>query len=433
MELSLRLRCQLGALITILFIAAIPAVPTGGKGWHIGDIVGHGARNGGLWGQNPAAWRYRDPAASSSGSSGGQSEDPGSHASHDSRLQGASFESHAQSPFWGVPTPDATEKRSTILREQSVAPLLPAAPFVTSESDSGPTSLAIASTSSQPPVRNKQPLSINPKAPLIHAWFGEEAGSALIENGLYRLDRATTIFKDDVGEWEKWLANMRRATGRPSLKVSPIDVSDWAKDQVFLAQDQGQDVVDYVPLPQSQLDLSWSGRLLLTKDPPGKAEHNMERVRSRDRVYVYLNSRSNMDYINREYFLGHARPLPIRYGGLTRNNLNKIYASRNTHILLPPRTQHGLPLLVLRHSGSEYTLQHIHSITGLERKMHLMSLWSPLLFDGQRYTTMLYGIVGFDSRHTPEVLTHLHTMTEARHPNTYAPLYALEEVAHMFQ
>ncbi|ETS62213.1 hypothetical protein PaG_03788 [Moesziomyces aphidis] len=432
MELSWRLRCQLGALLTILFISAIPASPTGGGGWDIGEIVGHGARDGGLWGQNPAAWLNRDLAASSSGSHGGRSEDPGYHASHNSRMQSTSFESPRQSPIWSEPRLDATEQRSPILHGQGAAPVQPAAaPIVTSESETGSTSLLNAPASSQPLVTKPHRIPSNPRAPLAYAWFGEDVGRSMIENGLYKLDRANTIFRDDVGEWEKWLANMRRATGRPSLRISPVDVSDSAKDQVFVAEDL--DTVDHPPLTESERVLRWSGRLLLKKVPPGKVEHNLEKAKARDRVYVYLNSRRNMDYINREYFLGHARPLPIHIDGLTRNSLNKIYAFRNTHVLFPPRTQHGLPLLVVRHIGSEYTLEHIHSITGIKQKMHLMSLWSPLLFDGQRYTTFLYGVVGFDSRHAPEVLAHLDTMTKASDPSSYASLYVLEEAAHMFQ
>ncbi len=168
MELSWRLRCQLGALLTILFISAIPASPTGGGGWDIGEIVGHGARDGGLWGQNPAAWLNRDLAASSSGSHGGRSEDPGYHASHNSRMQSTSFESPRQSPIWSEPRLDATEQRSPILHGQGAAPVQPAAaPIVTSESETGSTSLLNAPASSQPLVTKPHRIPSNPRHRLL--------------------------------------------------------------------------------------------------------------------------------------------------------------------------------------------------------------------------------------------------------------------------
>ncbi|KAI3480498.1 hypothetical protein L1887_57345 [Cichorium endivia] len=206
----------------------------------------------------------------------------------------------------------------------------------------------------QAPVQRWEPVAGWMDPPTKPSWFSRNADHLLGVNHI-RMATAQAIFDWRRAEWELWRNNMRAAMGRPRLLITPVDLSNTGYDRVFVASD-GDAVVGSYPNLDADQQAARSLRvspLLQVSDQLGKVEdeRTMHRVRADSRMYVYLNSRSNMDFINREYFLGHAQFLPINREGLDRSTLNKIFGNPRNRFVMPPRTPDGLPLVVLRHTN----------------------------------------------------------------------------------
>ncbi|ELQ32473.1 hypothetical protein OOU_Y34scaffold01143g1 [Pyricularia oryzae Y34] len=123
------------------------------------------------------------------------------------------------------------------------------------------------------------------------------------------------------------------------------------------------------------------------------------------------------------------------YEGLDRSTLNKIFGNPRHHFVMPPRTTDGLPLVVLRHTNRGHVgSTMVETLTGRLGETNLMSLWSPILSDGRRFTSVLYGIVSFDARYTFEVQQHLRAHARSQNVDDYAFMYtfrsALESAPH---
>ncbi|ETS60673.1 hypothetical protein PaG_04569 [Moesziomyces aphidis] len=288
------------------------------------------------------------------------------------------------------------------------------------------------------PVQRWEPVAGWMDPPTKPSWFSRNADHLLGVNHI-RMATAQAIFDWRRAEWELWRNNMRAAMGRPRLLITPVDLSNTGYDRVFVASN-GDAVVGAYPNLDADQQAARSLRvspLLQVSDPLGKVEdeRTMHRVRADSRMYVYLNSRSNMDFINREYFLGHAQFLPINREGLDRSTLNKIFGNPRHHFVMPPRTPDGLPLVVLRHTNRGHVgSTMVETLTGRLGETNLMSLWSPILSDGRRFTSVLYGIVSFDARYTFEVQQHLRAHAQSQNVDDYAFMYtfrsALESAPH---
>ncbi|ETS59597.1 hypothetical protein PaG_06521 [Moesziomyces aphidis] len=395
MLLSFLAKCHFGVLLTVLFGTAV-SQPVGSYEWTVGQVPTHGQEESTLFGAEHG-WHSVHPEAAFPNSPGAWSSGSVAPAAINSRWDGAQAVGSSQAPAVGSHAPAPAPFHPHVLESQGA------------QLHNG-----FASSSAAHPID----------------WFADNAHHAFGVR-LTRMLAAREAFGGDRRQWETWSEHMRRAMGSRELQISPVNVGDYGYDRVFIAQD-GHAVSGFYPPLTQALPRSPSARHLLGDIVPGKLEGEREVVGSRDRVYVYLNSRVNMDYINREYFLGHAQFLPIQPEKLSRKVINKVYAVRRNTVVLPPRTPHGLPLLVIRHTGVRGVSEGLEAITGVGGDMQRMSLWSPVLYDGKRYTTVLYGVVVMDPRHNEEVLAHLLRQNALRDSSTYATLYALADVAHEF-
>lgn len=112
------------------------------------------------------------------------------------------------------------------------------------------------------------------------------------------------------------------------------------------------------------------------------------------RLYVYLNSHISMEDINKQYFLGELKFLPINVDELSWGGLNRLHFGRKVQFVLPPTTAHDLPLIVDRIEGMKGGggNGYLTQLTGQEDVRQTVALWSPIIFDGERHTIVLYGV-----------------------------------------
>lgn len=92
-------------------------------------------------------------------------------------------------------------------------------------------------------------------------------------------------------------------------------------------------------------------------------------------------------------------------------------------------TRTGPPLLVLKHSELG---QKLRTLTNHQDMTQIVSLWSPVLFDGKRYTSVFYGIGQLNARYADNVLTHLQKLQDqaARLQFKYSEYYDLASKLH---
>lgn len=198
-------------------------------------------------------------------------------------------------------------------------------------------------------------------------------------------------------EYGEWVQNMHKALGNPNFVFTNIDKEHPLTPRLFMATDSSK------PNDRNYEKLS-SGLEISSYTTPSQyffeSLLNPVRVRlrqlqteaARQRVIVYLNSRANMEYINKHYFLNRLQFLPIQVDKLRWNFLDDLVWNRNYLWLLPPQTK-GLALLVCSHKQGTGRLSGIEAMTTvLTNGDQIISLWSPMLVDGSRTTMMLYGI-----------------------------------------
>ncbi|KAJ9480256.1 hypothetical protein PHBOTO_003478 [Pseudozyma hubeiensis] len=218
-------------------------------------------------------------------------------------------------------------------------------------------------------------------------------------------------------EWEE---DMRKALGNSLLKFEGIDPLSPNTPRVYVAKDIIHKA-DHHPstlvrtLPSSSEPLTEAQRLttsthfmrrlhtgLIVKLPdlPWKKERN--------RMFVYLDSVRNTAYLNREYFLNHLQFLPINPQKLSWDLLLTIFSDRKQLVVLPPRTEHGLSLMLAQHEEATKRMALLQEATGkLEDDRQIVSLWSPILKDKYRSTVVLYGFAKLDRSYEGETLRHL--------------------------
>lgn len=210
---------------------------------------------------------------------------------------------------------------------------------------------------------------------------------------------------------------MRRATGRPSLVITPIDKLYPSDPRIFVAYDNARpdrrlSVFDpQQPAPESHLPATEH----FTKKLDKSFRINVRNLPNAGKKrLVYFNSQSNLDYLNREYFGGRMRFLPINAKNLNYDLAHTLLMDRKTGLVLPPREKHGLALLVAGHV--EQNSQHMKDIQALTGKLQdtsqVVSLWSPGLMDGTQITSFLYGIGQLDMRSHEETVNHLNSLAK---------------------
>ncbi|KIS69600.1 effector family protein Eff1-5 [Mycosarcoma maydis] len=234
----------------------------------------------------------------------------------------------------------------------------------------------------------------------------------------------------------EWEDSMKTVLGNPFLEFRSAELMDPSKPLLIVAQN-AWDVRDRHPLSSSGAFAN-----LPTYSREGRHTHFMYRLTNvvsvqlqklgwkstRNRILVYLNSRFNMDYLNNEYFLGKLRFLPIDTHKLTRGLLDKVFSERKRVMLLPPRSEHGLSLVLARHNDDASWLHELQQVTGpLQDARQLVSLWSPILRDKYRTTLVLYGVAQLDARYEHVVLQHLNDIVPSWTGGAWDILYYLEK------
>ncbi|SPO27083.1 uncharacterized protein UTRI_10692 [Ustilago trichophora] len=214
--------------------------------------------------------------------------------------------------------------------------------------------------------------------------------------------RAMLQTEDTVEEWRD---SMRRALGNPNLEFTSLPDEFSPVSRLLVAKDPAsQD--DHHPVTAS-----------LQEQPPkieGK-QHFARRLEGLEKVYtkylnigpgqtrsfIYFNSRSNMNYLNNQYFLNRLHFLPINPQELRWRELNRLFYQRDQFVGLPPRTIHGLPVLLAQHREGTPMMRSIEKFTGeLKHQTQVVSLWSPVLHTKGRTTAVLYGVAQMDRSDT---------------------------------
>ncbi|CCF52248.1 uncharacterized protein UHO2_03135 [Ustilago hordei] len=341
---------------------------------------------------------------------------------------------NAESPLISQATESSAEERLRRAGADSAAPEAP----VFGVSPVFERDAAVRSDVTGLPVREEAavpPLEELAKKPAGRAPTEREGMSP---DDLHALMR---FFHNDVSKMQTWMENMRRALGSQQLQFAPVDSSRVAKDRVFIAHD-GHAVKSYYPplsLPSGQdsrkplKDEQSKSYHFLSKTASLRAEPaaQVPKGKSHQRIFVYLNSRINLDFLNSEYFLDHLQFLPINTAELSQGLLNKLHGDRILRYVLPPRTPHGLALIASRHQQyRRQSLGNLEKLTGFRGYWNLVSLWSPVLYDGEKYTVVLYGIGQLDADYVPDVQKHLERLTQHSPTNLYSSFHELAKTAH---
>ena len=259
---------------------------------------------------------------------------------------------------------------------------------------------------------------------------GEEAEST------HRLWRFLSIFKGSRQAENRWKETVKRVLGMKDLQLSPLASHDQDKDQVYVGHvgDAVHGLHPPVPSPSQAVPYAPRGvGHFLRNFVHVRMQKTTDLVlgRPKERIYIYLNSRANLDQLNEMYFLNHLQFLPVRIELLSWSFLNALYLRRVHHYVLPPRGSNGLPLVLTRHDGPRSgPVSYIQKLTGQVNTGQTVSLWSPVLHENGRYTVILYGVGQLDYRNSIAVWQHLKQLSDITPPSLYYSVYDVTKLAH---
>lgn len=253
---------------------------------------------------------------------------------------------------------------------------------------------------------------------------------------LQDLWRFLSIFGGSLSKQHQWEQALRNALGMEDLQIKPADLTDDLKDQVFTATG-AQTVEGYHP----PLDVASASE---SENTPGVGHFlgHFQHVRTQkveelrtggpgERIYVYLNSRTHLDFLNKEYFLNHLQFFPVRSELLTWTHLNALHARRTIQYVLPPRGPSGLSLILARHdTRRSSSWSYVQKLTGHTDTSQTVSLWSPVLYVEGKFTIILYGVGQLDHSQMYSVLDHLKRLNDITAPLTYSPFYQVSKLTH---
>ncbi|SPO27081.1 uncharacterized protein UTRI_10546_B [Ustilago trichophora] len=247
--------------------------------------------------------------------------------------------------------------------------------------------------------------------------------------------RIMRVFDRSQKKREKWEKALRRALDLETLRFSAADMTNMSKDQVFIGRTHDAVHGYYPPLSYGS---RWTppyeratSHFLQNLYPPLRTENfrDIQRGGPGDRIYVYLNSGQKLDFLNDKYFLRKLQFLPIKKELLSWRDLDSLYARHVQQFVLPPQGRSRLPLILIRHDGPKSGLvSYIQKLTGVNKTTHTVSLWSPVLYDGSRYTIVLYGVGQLKQSDIFLVQKHLKRLNLETPHNTYHPSYNLAEI-----
>ncbi|SPO27431.1 uncharacterized protein UTRI_10548 [Ustilago trichophora] len=227
------------------------------------------------------------------------------------------------------------------------------------------------------------------------------------------LDRSELVLRSGrkLGEWENI---MRTLLENPNLEFEGVDGLHPSLSRVIIASN-AMDVQDHHPTAlqprasEGVIRPHFTEALLAQQSL--LEQHSLAGLDlgpSMERVFVYLNSRSNMESLNRHYFMDKMHFLPIKTSELPWKVVNGLLTHRERILILPPATPGGMPLLMARHLGYTKKIRQMQKLTGvLGSQEQLVSLWSPMLEEEGRKTFVLHGIGQLDNDDAGQVSLHL--------------------------
>ncbi|SPO27087.1 uncharacterized protein UTRI_10548_B [Ustilago trichophora] len=233
-------------------------------------------------------------------------------------------------------------------------------------------------------------------------------------------DRSEMVMRSGrkLGEWENI---MRTMLGNPNLEFVPQDELYPTLSRIIFARDASLGIQDLHPEYASPQMIPWSKephfteRLIAGQSEMEKALiQNLDIGQTKDRVYIYLNSRANMESLNRHYFMDKMRFLPIQMESLEWGALNNVWRSQNDILILPPARPREMPLMVVRHNGHGTKTRQLLKLTGkLRNQQQIVSLWSPMFKENARRTLVLYGIGQLTKDDAGPVARHLEELKDS--------------------
>lgn len=269
----------------------------------------------------------------------------------------------------------------------------------------------------------------------------DERGSLLSDHVLHQLEAAARDYHFPFGvegtdSRLKWAQNMRKALNNPYLEFVDIDTKKNDRSRLFMARN-AYDLNDFHPM-QSTVAPVDTTRGKFSPKPPfyltrwlQKAKvveaKDLDRGHHLNRIFVYLNSRANMNYINDRYFLRQMQYLPVDPEQLTWSMMNLMNAaSRVKQIVLPPISPEGLPLIMMRHLPNTDLAVDIQKVTGpFDSSRHIISLWGPTLKEPTRTTAVLYGLGQLDFEEGAILLEHLEKIAASMPHDELKPVLKL--------
>ncbi|SNX85514.1 uncharacterized protein MEPE_04223 [Melanopsichium pennsylvanicum] len=247
-------------------------------------------------------------------------------------------------------------------------------------------------------------------------------------------------FVDDIKSrsqaFHVWEESIKRALGMKDLKIDPVDPMDPGKGQVMKAQ--SDDVVKGYhppvssPVELAELEVAGAGHVIGSYQSIRRSQPSAAQVGdSGQRVYIYLNSRNFLDFLRKKYFRDKIYFLPIKEDQLHRALLTDLRRTRRPHYVLPPKGRNRLSLVMIRHDPPRATngrQSSIERLTGHSDQQSIVSLWSPILYDGNTHTSVLYGVGKLDTRHGDIIASRLRAL-QSGDPEMSA-FYDLRKTAH---
>ena len=255
-----------------------------------------------------------------------------------------------------------------------------------------PPSLVAPPSVSAPHLATEPP----PAVPQLHDHTNLGLGDPIPNAGLAERDPSWhASFGRSYGKWKNTL---RSLLSNPNLEFYTLARRGAGASRVFIAE-HGTDARDHQPTTMSPEEFSSNSgvRPHFIYELPNTEKVNMRGLNfgaGYERKFVYLNSREATNYLNEEYFLNRLRFLPIQRKGINSVLLNKMFTSRHSVYMLPPRAQGGLPVLMVRHESEKPLMKKMEALTGkLADQRQIASFWSPVVQEKDRYTIVLYGML----------------------------------------
>lgn len=255
-----------------------------------------------------------------------------------------------------------------------------------------------------------------------------------------RVQDRLKIFEQETSskhsEMVTWQNVMRKALGNPTLEFISVDKQNPEQPRIFVARDahnaedhhltkQG----DEPPVlgPEGDASTPNSHFVRWVRNAKKVAAKDVYKGHPHNRMIVYLQSRYNMRFISDEYFQGRMRFLPVDPDQLSWVQLNSLHRNE-IQVVLPPRTEHGLPVIINRHEPDSGVTRDLQKITGdLTYRKHIVTIWSPVIHERTRHTIVLYGISQLDMAQASrdKTLVHLEHLANSWTHDSFAAAYYL--------